>query len=151
MLSYLAEHPDSGRIHLNDGGHPLRWSQTQHRHRAWLWDGISIQRNYLEAVACECNPMDLGRTGVEHMKQHTLALFDAHRLTETQHLAIDRRDVIHRAHKAIVSAFEVAFPIVQREKHLALIAGWVIAGLDHQETMLASKLSLAQVVSRKGV
>ena len=51
LVCEIAEHPNAGLFHLNEGGDALSSPNPQHRYIRWSWQWVTIERDDFEDVS----------------------------------------------------------------------------------------------------
>jgi hypothetical protein len=68
IIGKVAENPDTGMIHLDDGGHSFRRANPQCRHECRRRDRVAVQSHYRKRVTRQCPATDFRRAGMQDMK-----------------------------------------------------------------------------------
>ena len=97
-------------------------------------DGVAVEGDDAEGVAGERDPVHFGGAGVEDVEHEALALLDAQRLAEAEHLAVDGGDVVSGSHVAVVAGLELAVPVVEVEEDFGVVVAGVAGGFDDEES-----------------
>ena len=151
VLAHLAQNPDAGIVHFDDGADALGGGQAQHGNGLGIGNWIAVESDDAELVTCERDPMLLGRTGVEDVQEDALSVLDAQRFAKTEDTAVDGGKSIFGIHRTVSAAGHLAFPVVKGEEEFLVVVAGVVAGLDEQKAMLAGVLRLFEVCAGEGV
>ena len=81
-------------VHLDDRRDALGGAEPEHRDFRRCRHRIAVERDDLEHMARQREAADFAGAGIEHVKQHALALLHADRLAMAQHLAVDAEQVV---------------------------------------------------------
>ena len=93
--------------------------------------------------------MRLGRAGIEHAEQNTLAAFDADGLAGTQHLPVDREQPVIDV--ALHFRAEERLPVMQNDGELGVVTRRVVARLDDCHAKLPGVRADVRILTGHGV
>src|SRR6202158_5521467 len=90
----VSHDPDSGMVHLDDGGNSLGGSEPENRNANRFGERIAIHGNHGESVTGQGEAANFGGASVQHMEKDALALPHAHGLAMSQHAAVDGEGIV---------------------------------------------------------
>src|ERR1039458_5146961 len=96
VICKVTKYPYARMVHFNDGRDALGCTDPKYGNGCRVRYWIAVECDDSERMTRECEASNLGRTSIEHMKQHTLALFHANGIAMAEHAAVNgERAVVH--------------------------------------------------------
>src|SRR6516165_1619154 len=94
FIDGLAQNPNAGVLHLDDGRDALSCTEPKNRHRHRVWHQVAVERHDLEQMARQRQAADLAGARVQHVEEHALARLDSDRLTLAKDATVDREEIV---------------------------------------------------------